>query len=662
MAKGLFFRLAFRNLRSSRQTTLPFLLAASLMTFVLMSLMMLAGDPGILSLKSGRSVQMLLQFGVVVIGLFQAAILFYANSFLIRRRRHELGLYGVLGLEKRHIAVVLVLEMLGIYLLTLLAGGLLTAALGNGVFALIQSILGIAVPVSGHMTWSVVFQGATVLGGLFLLLTGYNLISLQLANPIALLKSNQTAEKMPKGNWLWALISLGLLGSGYAIALSPGTGSAAVRQFFLAVLLVISGTFLLFQAGAVWLLQLMKRCKTLYYRTVPFISISGLMYRLKQNAAGLASVCILCTTTMVTIGGSVSIYLGSEASLRTVYPTEFSLQAVSEAGLTQAAQAVNQVDAAFGLSAVRQQMRYWQLFGSLTGDQLTPMQQDQPEGWFSGKIFLKEAYEQLQGAPLQLAPGEIGWAGDHPPASLRVRGVSHPVVPVPMPAFVLPSDLTVNVIQAILVVDHAELASAMALDMWPEKRPQEGQAAGAADAVDAGTYALLWDTHLPDGMRAQYQAQLIRLLQEKGTDDLLRSRDHGREEWVSINGGFLLIGLFLSFVFMLGTALIMYFKQLSEGYQDHQRFQILQKVGMSHQEVKKTIQQQTMLLFLLPLLVAVIHVLGAMPILVVILGQIGVVNAAYILWTTLGAAVLVGLVYAAFYHLTTRTYLKLVRF
>lgn len=648
MTKGLYLRLAGRNLRASRQTTLPFLIASSLLFFSALALMMLSDDPGVMRMESGQSVQMLLGFGVVVVCLFQGIILFYANSFLIRRRQHEFGLYGVLGLGKHHVARVLIYEMAGLYLLTVMLGALLALVLGQGVFWLMQKMLGMSVPISGSLTSAVFLRGAVVLGVWFLALTGYNVASLRMANPIQLLKSRETGEREPKANWLWALVSLLLLGGGYGIALFPPSGSAALGNFFLAVLLVVLGTFMLFQSGVVAVLHLLKGLRSVYYRPGCFVSISGLMHRVKQHAAGLASICILCTMTMVTMGGSLAMYLGREASLGSLYPAEFIVRAESESELKLALQAVDQADAAFHISPERQQLHYWEIFGTLEKDTLVPFQGSQSQGWISGKIFLKSEYERLQGTSISLNPGEIGWTGDPGPGALTFHGISYPAVPVPAPSFTLPEEAVVNTRRVLLVVDTPELAREMSEAMM-FRQPE-------------GVISVQWNTGLKDDERAAYYQTLIGLLKNTPLERSLHSRDGERQAWMSINGGFLLIGVFLSFVFMLGTALMMYFKQISEGYQDYHRFIILQKVGMSHEEVRRTISHQTLILFFLPLVVALIHVAGAMPTITVILMQMGISTLAYTFWMTLGSALLVGLVYGLFYRLTAGAYLKLVRF
>ncbi|MDD3412089.1 MAG: FtsX-like permease family protein, partial [Eubacteriales bacterium] len=308
MTKLLYLRLARTNLWKNRQSYLPFLLASSLLTFALYSFLMITFNPGLAKVHGGDIFVMVLDFGVVVVGLFTAIFLFYANSFLVKRRKKELGLYAILGMEKKHISRVLRHELSISYLTSMVFGLGLGVLLARLLFLLIRLAIRIDVPLTSAVNWQACAITAVLFAALYALLMLWNEWQVRSVSPIELLRSGQTGEKEPKAHWLLAVLGLACMIGGYWMAQSVTSPMAAIALFFIAVLLVIAGTYLLFLTGSIALLKLLKNRKSFYYQSRHFVTISGMLYRMKQNAAGLASIVILCTMAMVTIGTTMAMY------------------------------------------------------------------------------------------------------------------------------------------------------------------------------------------------------------------------------------------------------------------------------------------------------------------------------------------------------------------
>ena len=320
MARGLYCKLALRNLKNNRRVTLPYLLSGAgiILMFYCITALTLGIDEE--AMYGGSSVSAMMGFGVFVIALFALLFLFYTNSFLIKRRKKELGLYNILGMEKRHIARVLVIETLLTALCSLTLGLALGILSSRLLFWALGLVVGAAVPIAFTVPLPAVTGTLVLFGAIYLLTLGYNLVQLKLSRPIELLRGGETGEKEPKAHWVLAVLGAVLLGAGYYLALTVQDPLSALLLFFVAVVLVILGTYLLFLTGITALLKLLKKNKRFYYKLSHFTAVSGMLYRMKQNAAGLASICILFTALLVTVSTTFSLYTSMDGLLRARYP------------------------------------------------------------------------------------------------------------------------------------------------------------------------------------------------------------------------------------------------------------------------------------------------------------------------------------------------------
>lgn len=656
MSRLTYLRLALTNLRNNRRTYLPFLFASVLLTFTVYSFLMICFNPGMAQVSGGVQFMVVLEFGAVVVGLFAAVFLFYANSFLIKRRKKEMALYAVLGMEKRHVARVLTHELSLTWLVSMLAGLGLGVLLTRLLFLLIRLMMQVDVPLVGSVSPSAMTTTLILFAALFLLLILYDIWQVRAVSPAELLRGGQTGEREPRARWLPALLGIATTGAGYWIAQSVSNPLSALALFFVAVVLVIVGTYLLFLSGSIAVLKLLKRRKRYYYRAEHFVTVSGLLYRMKQNAAGLASIAILCTMAMVTLGTTAALYNGTEKAINAVAPLDMRITVDSADEQSRVAAVSARAAADTGVDILSENV-FWCYDtdayirdGVLTSTiALQDVTMNDYSYLHSLTLMTQAQYAALEGEELNLAAGEIACnttaktLGD----TLAIGDTTYtlrPIASLPVP---VTGTNGMSLINTCLVVTDDATAAAVA---------------AACDANNQSpSYVVQWNTAGTKQQLAVYRAQLEDGLSAvNGYGIVDRAEIH--DEWYALYGGFLFVGIFLGLIFLMGTAMILYFKQISEGIQDHDRFIILQQVGMSPEEVKGTVRRQIMLVFFLPLLVAVCHVAGSLHMMIQMLRIFGLSDVPYIAANTFLSALGIAALYGLFYLRTARTYYNLVKF
>ena len=655
MARGLYCKLALRNLKNNRRVTLPYLLSGAgiILMFYCITALTLGIDEE--AMYGGSSVSAMMGFGVFVIALFALLFLFYTNSFLIKRRKKELGLYNILGMEKRHIARVLVIETLLTALCSLALGlglGILSSRL---LFWALGLVVGAAVPIAFTVPLPAVTGTLMLFGAIYLLTLGYNLLQLKLSRPIELLRGGETGEKEPKAHWLLAVLGAVLLGAGYYLALTVKDPLSALLLFFVAVVLVILGTYLLFLTGITALLKLLKKNKRFYYKLNHFTAVSGMLYRMKQNAAGLASICILFTALLVTVSTTFSLYTSMDGLLRARYPRNVL---VSAYGANQEAKDLIRRNVAetaehLGLSLEHVIDREgWNITTARVGKELHT-QEVPSDAYAVVEIFTEREFERFSGQEVNLSENQVLLfdplgtfpAGD----TLTIEGNNFEIVPSD---YEMPDASTMAQIyeQYYLVFQSGAVVERLLAPSGSNIAPTfsyDFDLAGAS-AQDIQSFSDALGDKDFSGPGVSYQ----QLLWEDSSSS--------RQAFLNLYGGLFFLGLFLGILFLLGTALIIYYKQVSEGYEDAKRFTIMQQVGMSHREVKRSIHSQILLVFFLPLLTAVLHLAFAFPMLQKILLVMGLADFWLIFLSTLGCVGVFALCYLAIYALTARTYYHLV--
>lgn len=653
---GFYWKLALTNLKKNRRVYLPYLLSSA--GIILMFYTICALGPGIdqTAMYGGTSVASVMGLGQFVIGLFAVLFLFYTNSFIIKRRKKELGLYNILGMEKRHIAKILFRETLITACVSLILGLGLGILFSRGMFWLLGVILGTSLPITFVIPASAVTTTLVLFGIIFLLTLLYNLLQVTLAKPIELLHGGEQGEKEPKAHWILAIMGALLLGAGYYMAVTITSPLDALLFFFVAVLLVILGTYLLFITGITALLKLLKKNKNFYYKTNHFTAISGMLFRMKQNAAGLASICVLFTALLVTVSTTFSLYTSMDGLLRARYPRNIlmSSQAANEAAKEMIRSAVKEESEKLGLTIENVIDREsWNITMARADNSFSTSSESYSSTYAIAEVFTQSEFQRFSGQDVTLGENQIllfDPAGTFPKSNtLKIDGKEFEIV---TSSYQFPDASTVAQIYesyCMVVKDEKIIEQFLPSDsmlLGPNYSYDFDIAGNDPQDIKAMAEALNTWTFSGDGIEYEYL-----YFEDSATS---------REEFMSLYGGLFFLGMFLGVLFLLGTALIIYYKQVSEGYEDAKRFSIMQKVGMSHQEVKRSIHSQILMVFFLPLLTAVIHLAFAFPMLQKILLIMGLADFQLILFSTLGCVAVFALAYLAIYAITARTYYNIV--
>ena len=675
MNKLLYSRLAAQNMRKNARFYLPYLLAiiGTVAGFYIVST--LALDPAVTQVARGAGyLSFMMGMGTFVIGLFAAIFLFYTNSFLIKRRKRELGLYNILGMEKRHIAAILAYE--SIYTALIGIGGGLLVGVGLYKLTLLALYRLLRFDVAFGFAVSVPGLRATVLlfAALLLLTLIANLMQIRHVKPIELLKGGSVGEREPRTRWPLTILGLLTLGGGYYIALTTRSGVEALALYFLAVILVIIGTYCLFTSVSIAALKIMRRNKRFYYRPNHFISVSGMIYRMKQNAVGLANICILSTMVMVMVSGTASLYAGTEEMINRRTPTDlvFNISYDPTAGTPDFTLLESNLRTMLEKNQMPiddfEHIGYLEFTARRLGSGFS-MDLDDDAVDISGISILKfitmEDYARLTDTePVALGSDEVLLCGpealsgeilismpaDSNAAALRLR------VSGRMDAFPELGDMNDMVPNYAFVVrdDEALLriyrAQAMAYDSDASSMRWEARIdVDASDQWLADHYAVLYDVaDVGEG--------------EDGYIGIsLSCRPVVSDEAYTLNGCFLFLGLFLGLIFIIATVLIIYYKQVSEGYDDKARFEIMQKVGLSRREARRTINHQILMVFFLPLLVAAMHIVMDFRMMTQLLSLFQLNNTCLTLLCSAGTFAVFSLVYGAVYMFTARVYYKIVQ-
>ncbi len=655
--RRFFWKMAAGNLRRSGRMYLPYVIAASILFAVYFMTMSVIFGQGISNMTYGRTIQTTFRLGSTVMTVFAACFMLYLNSFLIKRRKKEFGLYGILGLQRRHVGLLILMEGLMLHGVVFLAGTALGVLGGQGVFALLRWLLPTARKSVFTFEWRALGVTALVFGVLVLAGTLINLLRVRLSSPMDLLNGPKKGEKKSRLGPVMTVLGLLLLGWAYLTAATVTDAIAALLQFTLAVLAVIAGTYLLFLSGSVVLLERLQKRKKFYYQKRHFVAVSGLLHRMKQNAAGLATICILSTMVLVTVGCCVSLYSGQEEVLRRDCPDDLELEA--GAMTAQERQALQD----FILdTAEKEGLKETENIGYSASSGVFPFFLDgvilrqydswelESEAWetaISPSVMTAEDFADFTGKALSLEAGE---------ALLLTRDVL-PDTPERMetPAgtwrLTQPEEETRSI---------SEMGRTEVLVLADESEVQRLFAPGEQERYEHTLFRFRFS-----GSDEAGAALVSRLSsgEEPLTERIWYYRDIWslRQESFGLYGGLLFLGVFFAILFLTATVMIIYFKQISEGYEDKERFDILSKVGMDDRDIRGTINTQILLVFFLPLGTALVHLLAASNMLQRMMEIFELSNTVLTNTCLAVTAALFALVYLLVYRLTARTYYRIVR-
>lgn len=677
MNKGLYRKLAFNNIKKNMNTFLPFSISAIAMTamfYMLYSIRIQVEDN---TFFGARSMRVILGFGTIVCGIVAVFVLLYTNSFLMKRRSKEFGLYSILGMEKKHVAKVVFWEiaMIGVFsIIAGLLGGMLFSRL---MFMVLLRMLRLETDfVFGVSTTALLFT-IILFAGTFVFIMIVNAICIAFLKPMELMRSEKAGEREPKAKWLLALIGIVSLGIGYYLALTVDNPIKAIGTFFIAVLFVIVGTYLVFISGSIALLKLLKKSKNYYYQKNHFISVSGMMYRMKQNAAGLATICILSTAVLVVISGTVSLYVGMDDSIRSRYskdvmttylyqedsdedseweggfPYHYDYSVLTPALMKRATKyhvAIKDIQQYYSFT----EYGHWEHNEYTVGDMMSNDIGTQIE------VFTLEDYNNLSGESISLEDGEVlAWFSDDIKLEeniINIVGKQYQIkkvvkeIPFPMPygdnfgqiCLIVPDFEDLKEIRDIVNESYRENEEEYYC-ITSISYKYNFDLKGSAEDKEA------FCTNLRDEINKTQIAHLADVL----------CVDIDKQDYYAIYGSLFFVGIFIGTMFLITTVMIIYYKQISEGYDDRERFVILQKVGMSKKEVKSVIRSQIVLVFFLPILLAVIHICFAFNIIRKMLLLLELTNVALFIGCTAATIAIFAIVYAIVYSLTAKTYYRI---
>ena len=670
MHKGIFSRLAKQNIRNNKSTYIPYMITCIFCIAMIYMMEFLRDCPTLdQAVRQADEVRMIVFTGEIVVEIFCIIFLIYSNSFLMKRRQKEIGLYNILGLERNHIGIVMFLETI-ITSIGSLAGGIAAGIIGSKLALLlllkllhIPSVLGFYISVKGIFTCLFMF------GIVFLMILFLNLAKIHLSRPVELLRGNNTGEKEPVAKWLMALIGFICLGVGYYLAVTTESPIKAITIFLLAVILVMAGTYLLFTAGSIVILKFLRRRKSFYYRTGNFISISGMLYRMKQNAIGLASICILSTGVLLMISMTVSIYFGMNDIMLNRYPydVDMSVTSISEDECQTAIEAFEKAIADNKVPVEKSvEEIYLDIVCSKNGDQILIKPANTIRNSDSVLVLslLDQAeYERLTGISANLNDGEIfAWY----PSAVQKDSVTVDETEFTVKKWLDKNPLTCGEDavsdNAVLVVTDEDFKK------FDEMRTEMYKGVSASLAGEDLTLHLGLDITGSDTDKIDFGTpvmEAVKALRKSGglsenawITSGIRQQEY--ESYYADNGSLLFIGIFLGSLFLMGTAMIIYYKQISEGYEDQKRFEIMQKVGLSRREVRSSVRRQILMVFFLPLLMAMLHITMAFPMIRRLLLLFGMTNTKLFIGCTAGTVLIFAVVYGLIYLMTARSYYHIV--
>ena len=641
MNNFIYEKLAVTNLKNNRKTYVPYIFTGVLTVMMFYIIDALSGGKGI----TQNTLKICLQYATGVIIVFAVIFLFYTNSFLIKRRKKEIGVYNILGMGKRHIARMMAVETILTAGISILGGLVFGIIFGKLMYLLLLKILHNSVDMQFSVNGTAIVQTVILFAGIFLLTYLYNILQIQLVNPVELLHGGNQGEKEPKSRWLLVIVGVAALGNGYWIALTTEAPLEALLKFFVAVVCVIIGTYALFIAGSIVVLKILRKNKAYYYNPKHFTSVSGMIYRMKQNGAGLANICVLSTMVLVMVSTTVSLYAGMEDILDSRFPRDVSIvcnEADTNNEETLQRLIKEQCEKAGVKITDRVRYRYGSMNAVLKGNNLEKVEQYYPDNHFYYvEMITQEEYNRIEKQNVSLKEQEIltyttnGKCGKK---QINIAGQNYQVKKELSEMTSQPKSTAEMYKTLYIVFANAE----------------------QIERIEPFSYADKFNLKGDDGKQKEALEQIQNEFYEKFPDGTMESRMLSRSSFYELYGGLFFIGIYLGSMFIMATVLIIYYKQISEGYDDRERYQIMQKVGMSKKEVKRSIRSQVLSVFFLPLVVAVIHVAVAFKVMTKILGVLNLTNVSLFEVCTIIMIAVFAVFYIIVYSITAKEYYRIV--
>lgn len=669
MKRAFYLRLAWDGIRKNKKLYIPYILTCVCMTAMFYIVSFLSKEDSVQNISGGSEIQGILYLGSIVIGIFSLLILFYTNSFLIRRRKKEFGLYNILGMNKYNLSRVLIWESIIVYAISLVCG------LGFGIlFSKFAELIMINILMEGtnfdlKVNFESIGNTAVWFLAIFVLILINSLRQIHISKPVELLKSENIGEKPPKANWVLAVLGAVILAAAYVIAVTVDNPMAAIFLYFVAVTMVIVATYMLFISGSVALCKALQKNKRYYYKTNHFVSVSGMVYRMKRNGAGLASICILSTMVLVMVSCTVCLYTGMEDSLRTSYPRDISVDVEVNDFAAVNDELVHSIDAKTEAvlgkysEAAQNKMSYRiaDVAANQNGNDFSII----TNGFYSSSAYNVlivpiEDYNSLMGQNETLAENEVlvykAKLSDYDESTININGTGDLKIKKYVEDYIgYGVDMSiVNSSIYVFVPNYDAFIAQFEGITEPNGNPVLSKhyiTGFDLDCDDLVQLTILNEIH--DSVSSSVTGPGI---DSVTTDGIAGSR----MLFLGLYGGLFFLGILLGIVFIFAAVLIMYYKQISEGYEDRARFEIMQKVGMTQSEIKKSVNSQVLTVFFAPLIVAGIHLAFNFPLINKTITLLGFTNSGLLMGITAVCFLVFALLYVIVYRITSRSYYSIV--
>ena len=649
----LIFSMATSNLKKNHSLYLPYALTTIMVTMILYITHALSAMPELSTLRGGGAIAQTLGFGVIVVQLVALLTILYANAFVTKNRLKEYGLYSILGLDRKNIQLLSFIELLLFSVVSVGLGVVLGIVFHRFSFAVLLKLIRIPIGIEYSMQLGsvgfVLISMAFIFGVVFFL----NATKMYMSRPLEMLSEKKKGETKGRFILLRALIGAGLLGGAYYMSQTIEAPVAALYSFFVAVLLVILATYILFDAGSIVLLSLLQKNKKLFYQPTNFISISNLKFRMRKNAAGLASICILSTMVLVTLATTVALQTGTADLLKKSYPTDYSATAFVEdtSTIRQLSEQISKMKAQ-SKGTVSNEMNYLSVLraaksmeGGVDIEGVYPG--DSPAAFIT--FLSADDYNRIFGTNFQLGDNEavlgLVKGNDKNVSAIRVNGQ----LTLQVKEMMSTSDFKEKLPQLPYVADNVYVAV-----VKDPTKMIDGK-------LGRGFYYALWNTSTDTSAKTEEFEAYANVIEASNDDSItVGSREDAAKDIYGFMGSLLFVGALLSVAFFIGAVLVIYYKQISEGYEDRDRFVILQKLGIDQKTIKKSINRQVLIVFFLPLVTAFIHTAFAFKMYRKIIQLFGVDGNV-----TLNATIVIGaifvVVYLIVYQITSRSYYKIIK-
>lgn len=661
MNKWMFYpKMAWVNIKKNGKIYFPYILTCIGTILMFYNICAISENKGTAQLAGAVLVQVILKLGIMIIGIFAVIFLFYTNSFLMKRRQKELGLYNILGMGKRHIAKMMFCETVMIAFVSLIVGIGLGIALNKLLFLVLLKLMGESnIPFGFEINWEGLKWTLILFGIIFILILISNLWKIHLSHPIELLHGDQTGEREPKTKLVMTIIGILSMIAGYYLALKVSSPMDAIGIFFIAVILVIVGTYALFTAGSIAFLKLLRKNKHYYYKTNHFVSVSSMIYRMKQNAVGLANICILSTMVLVVLSSTVSLYGGLEDALNTQFIRQVQTEVdMEDLGQKEAIQKDIQEAAEKTEDKISDLLSYYYFEeymleedGHFQYQRLMTM-----DTTYYIVLIPESQYEQISGITMDLNADEVYYYTENAKKfdsaiqimnmPLKVKGVLEEISN---------ADSSIIAYDSYFIVASDSTVEQIRQEIIQAAQKEKGQIRDLDYTYYIGANVMKENVEMVvDSWNSSFSGNSYEL-------GIFQDIYSTGPELKAMYGGFFFLGLFLGALFLMATVLIIYYKQISEGYEDQKRFEIMQKVGMSRREIKKAIGSQVLIVFFLPLVTACIHIIGAFKMISKLEMALGLSNIQIFVWCTILVAAIFAVIYALVYIWTAREYYKIVQ-